>query len=220
MRTLPLLLLAICLVAMCPIAAQSAPAAAPPAAKTIPVRDAHGNVVGSMPNPEATAPLHLAAPATKAASSAPPKQNLLSQIINTILSLALVLVLAYLGLLGLKRLTGAPTGRAPAAIGLPRLCRVLESQTLAQGCAVHVVAVGTQVLLVGQTGQQISVLRDLTADPQVQTMVQQGQGTGGGTFLATLGRLLTPAAPPAGAAIPLADYVRGQRTPSDEEAPR
>jgi flagellar biogenesis protein FliO len=204
-------------------AAAAAPVAAPVAAaptaptslpKTLEIKDAQGRVIGTMPNPEATTPLTVPAPAK--AAPAEKKPDLLSQIINTVLSLALVLVLAYLALLGLKRL-GAGSTRPPAAAGSARLFRVLESQTLAPGCSVHVVLVGTQVLLVGQTGQQVTVLRDLTGDPVVQAAMQQGAGGGG--FLAALSRFLTPAgAPPAGQGIPLADYVRGQRpSPPPEE---
>lgn len=93
--------------------------------------------------------------------SSPPPLSLASGALGMALKLALVLALAYGASLALRRL--GPRGRGRP--GAPVDClAVLGSLTLGQGRVIYVVGVGAKRLLIGATGQQLSLLGDVTAD--------------------------------------------------------
>lgn len=158
-------------------------------------RNADGKVIAVNANPEASTPLHANAPLTSKPADNP--GNLAWQLINTLLKLALVLVLAYVALLTLKKYQ---QGGRSSLRGLPkfgksqRVIHVLETASIGQGRTLHLLMVGGRVLLVGAAGQQINLLGDVTDDAEVQAMMNgsndntpSGQGFGN-----LLSRFLTP----------------------------
>lgn len=158
-------------------------------------RDANGNAIHTYTNPEASMPLY--GNTAGGTGSQVPRVTAVT-ILNNILSLALVLVLLYLGLLAWKKYGGKRfnlaglTGLAPA--GRPeRAIRVLESASLGQGRGVHLIAVGGRCLLVGATLQSISLLSDVTDDPEVRKLLDQGSDATAPSFQQQLARLYAQA---------------------------
>ncbi len=202
----------------------TAPPTAPPSNAVVETKDAHGKVIGTMPNPEAFTPL---ADSAKSATTESKPRDMLSQIINTILNLALVLVVAYLVLLGIKKYSFSGRAALPkgAAPGKP-LLTVLESMTLGPGHKVHLVVVGKRCFLVGQTAQQVNLLHEVTDDPEVMALVSRMASTAAAPagFSGVLSQFFSQgastaptAAPRPEASIPLAQYYGAQRGASGEK---
>lgn len=187
------------LIALLGCAAWTAPAASNAAgtgtATTLYDRDANGNVVHTYTNPETNMPLY--GKTAGAAGSQVPKVTPVS-ILNNILSLALVLVLLYLGMLAWKKYGGKRLNlpSLPGLTGASRQARaihVLESASLGQGRGVHLITVGGRCLLVGATLQSISLLSDVTDDPDVQALLEKEPETAATSFQQQLARLYAQA---------------------------
>jgi flagellar biogenesis protein FliO len=154
-------------------------------------------------NPEATTP-YLATTRKSDPATTAPRKSPLAVVIDTILNLALVLVLAYLAMLGVKRYM-AGTLRLP---GLPvrpqtRLLQVVETLPLAQGRSIYLVRAGDRSYLIGAGGQQLSLLGEVTGDAAVEAArAALDEVTPPATFDATLARLLPTSVPPEGTAAP------------------
>lgn len=80
--------------------------------------------------------------------------------LSFIFKLALVLALAYATILGLKRFTGV---RGTASAGRQRI-RIMENSTLGANRALHLVEVGSRVLLVASTSNQVNLIAELSSD--------------------------------------------------------
>ena len=136
-------------------------------------QNADGKVIDVTPNPEASTPLH--AEKSPAAKTAPAQGGFAWQLINTLLKLALVLMLAYFALLMLKKYqqggARSPLRGLAKLGGAQRAIHVLETASIGQGRTLHLLMVGGHVLLVGAAGQQISLLGDMTDDAEVQAMM-------------------------------------------------
>jgi flagellar biosynthetic protein FliO len=76
------------------------------------------------------------------------------------LSLALVLGLAYVTILGLKRFTGL---KAPFGTGHGRM-RVVENLSLGAGRALHLVEIGSRRLVVASTPSSVTMVTEIAAD--------------------------------------------------------
>jgi flagellar biosynthetic protein FliO len=94
---------------------------------------------------------------TSAAVTAEPSASW-TDIVGLCIKLALVIGLLVVALRALKRFTGG--GRRMLGGG-DRAIQVLESAPLAQGSNVYLVSVGDRVLLLGGTGQQVSLLTEV-----------------------------------------------------------
>ncbi len=81
--------------------------------------------------------------------------------------LALVVALVYATVWFLRRYVGAAGGRSS---GRKSSLQVLESQYLAPQRAIHLIAVGGKVLVVGSTPTQISFLSEITEPDQVESL--------------------------------------------------
>ena len=154
-------------------------------------RDQHGNVINKYTNPEAGMPLYGN---TAGGTGSQVPQVTLVSILNNILSLALVLVLLYLGLLAWKKYGGKRISlhSLPGLTGVnrqERSIRVLESASLGQGRGVHLITVGGRCLLVGATLQSINLLSDVTDDPEMQKVLDTEPETAAASFQQQLARL-------------------------------
>ncbi|MHB9108479.1 MAG: flagellar biosynthetic protein FliO [Armatimonadota bacterium] len=154
-------------------------------------RDANGNVVGKYTNPEVNMPLY--GDTAGGTGSQVPKVTPVS-VLNNILSLALVLVLLYLGMLAWKKYGGKRLN-LPSLPGLTgasrqeRSIHVLESASLGQGRGVHLITVGGRCLLVGATLQSINLLSDVTDDVEMQKLLDTEPETAAASFQQQLARL-------------------------------
>jgi flagellar biogenesis protein FliO len=131
------------------------------------------------------------------ATPAPKKSSLVSQIVNTLLNLTLVIGAAYLVMLGVKRYMNGSL-RVPGLSGAPpaRALRVVETLSLAQGRTLYLVAAGERVLLIGASGQQVSLVSDVTGDPAITAAIAAGESAvATGPFATLLARAL-PATQP------------------------
>jgi len=187
------------LIALTGCAAWTAPAASNAAstatATTLYDRDANGNIIHTYTTPEASIPLYGK---TAGATGSQVPQVTPVSILNNILSLALVLVLVYLGMLAWKKYGGKRLN-LPSLTGLTgasrqaRSIRVLESASLGQGRGVHLITVGGRCLLVGATLQSITLLSDVTDDPDVQGLLEKEPETAATSFQQQLARLYAQA---------------------------
>ncbi len=152
------------------VPAQERPTATPPTAGVTTTAPAPAPtpapVAGA--NPETSRPWNYGTRATDA-PDAPREKGIAARVIDTILNLALVLVLAYVVMLAVKRYM-AGTLRLP---GLPvkppsRLLQVVETLTLAQGRSLYLISVGTRTYLIGATGQHVALLAEVTGDGAVE----------------------------------------------------
>ena len=92
-----------------------------------------------------------------------------------ILSLALVLGLVYVTILGLKKFTGM-RGLGALGVGQHRI-KVLENSSLGANRSLHLVEVGSKKLLIASTPNQISLITEFAADEISDT--NSGQSGGG-----------------------------------------
>jgi len=115
--------------------------------------------------PETAIPVFSHLPASADTSTAP-KQLTAWDVINKLLKLILVLIVMYVAILLLKKaqqgqlrlpLPGNSLFAPPS-----RRILLLETITLGQGRAVHLIAVGQRYLLLGATNQQVALLDDVT----------------------------------------------------------
>lgn len=173
-----ILVLLLCLAGGAALAQTATPRSGPLPALTEPAKnsatnrvlvwkDPDGRVIGQVKNPEASKPLHLGDTAKAQADGKP--RGIGGQILSMLLSLALVLGVAYLVMLVLKRIyqgnlrLSRPTGTTAPK----RLLRVLEQQALGQGRGVYLIAVGGRAYLIGLSSQQMTVLGEVTEDAQI-----------------------------------------------------
>jgi len=112
------------------------------------------------------------------------------------LSLALVLGLAYVTILGLKRFTGL---KAPFGAGQGRM-RVVENLSLGAGRVLHLVEIGSRRLVVASTPSSVTMVTEIAADE-----------------LADASSPGPPAEPPTGFKDQLAMFLGG-KSRSDESA--
>lgn len=166
--------------------AQVRPPATPPVARPVPAV--------SDTTPESQTPLHLNA--DRPTLPAPKSTSLAAQIINTLLNLALVIGLAYLAMLGVKKYMSGSL-RAPGAPGSPpkRALRVLETLSLCQGRAVYLVAAGDRLFLVGASAQHVSLVSEVTGDATLAAALAHADNAAPGPFAAILARALPPESP-------------------------
>jgi len=155
-------------------------------------RGPNGELLGVRQNPEALMPLNDKA--SGAPGSQVPQYSLVS-ILNQILMLGLILILAYLAILAWKKFNGLRFN-LPGLPGVSRAVRaihILESASLGQGRGVHLILVGGRCLLVGSAMQQVSLLSDLTDDPEIRRMLSQEPSPDAASlFQQQLSRLYSP----------------------------
>ena len=119
--------------------------------------------------------------------------NTPGMLIGLVVKLGLVLGIAYLGALGLKRLSGLK-GAAPRSEGA---LKIIETTSLGANRWLHIVAIGEQAYLISSTPQQTALLAELKDSPALQQALSKPQEA---NFAGKLGQLLVPAtdAPSAG----------------------
>ncbi len=92
---------------------------------------------------------------------APKKEPSLGMtLVRFVMSLALVLGLAYATILGLKRFTNMKTGAGHSG----RRIRIVENSQLGPNRALHLVEIGGRKLLVASTPSQVSLIAEIEAD--------------------------------------------------------
>jgi flagellar biogenesis protein FliO len=126
---------------------------------------------------EATTPLFAKETAKPAAK---PAGNALSwQIVKTMLNLVLVLAIAYLVILGAQKYYQGRLPGIPAALlggNRPRrVMRIVESAPLGPARQVHLLSVGSRTFLLASSGQQVSLLTEVTGDTAVEEAVESQQ---------------------------------------------
>ncbi len=87
--------------------------------------------------------------------------------LGMIAKLAIVIVLVYLTILGLKKFTNL---KSPVAKSGQHI-RVLENSMLAANRSLHVVEVGSRKIVIGSTPSQVSMITELPEEEQDQTPV-------------------------------------------------
>ncbi len=144
-------------------------------------------------NPEASRPWKSDTRATDA-PEAPRDKGAAARVLDTVLNLALVLVLAYVAMLGVKRYL-AGTLRLPGlpAKAQPRLLQVVETLPLAQGRSLYLVRAGARTYLIGAAGQQFILLGEVTGDGAIEAALPPATPA---TFDAALARVLPAAGLP------------------------
>lgn len=151
------------------------------------------------------------------------QESLFGRIINNFFRLILVLLIAYIVMLVLKKYANGElvfNGHAPAGSSQARqqrMIRVIESVSLGQGRSVALVAVGKQFLLIGVCGQQMTLLKDVTGEDglaELAERVANAPGTGSTTFLNTLSRFMP------GPVVPTNTAQSSQQMPSPSNQPR
>ncbi len=91
--------------------------------------------------------------------------------VSFIVKLALVLGLAYLTILGLKRLSSL---KATAGGGQQRI-RVVENSSLGSSKGLHLVEIGNKKLLLASTPNQVSLITELAAEDLPETPQSEQQ---------------------------------------------
>lgn len=195
------------------VSARKSTASSPSSAETAPVRvsaESRGNIsapakkdstqdytplglAGEEPTPESESdPSAASAPAArsrKLGGSGPSLVNSAGMLLGLLLKLALVLVLAYLGALGLRRLSGSKISRPHRDSNL----KVTETVTLGPNRWLHIVTLGEQSFLIASTPQQTTLLAEIKAGAaQVETQYLPTEEPG---FAARLRGMLSPATP-------------------------
>jgi flagellar biosynthetic protein FliO len=131
---------------------------------------------------------------------------LLAQILLTIVNLILVLGVAYLVMLGLKKYQqGTLRLRLPGMAAAPRPSRhlqVVESISLGPQRSLFIVTVGRRAYLIGATGQQLTVLDAMSADDVGIPEESAAETASPAAFVQTLTRLLTTPSAPAPSSSP------------------
>lgn len=158
-------------------------------------RDAEGRVTRIVRNPEADTPLSAVTSGANGPNTK--RSNMLSSIMQMIVSLAIVLGTAYLILLGIRKYKNGELSFAfpgtSTATSPKHLLSILETLSLGPGRSLHIIAVGTRYYLIAQTAQQITLLQELSDDESLQAHLDLRQAkTPGGEmgFLGVLTRLL------------------------------
>ncbi|HEX2949348.1 MAG TPA: flagellar biosynthetic protein FliO [Armatimonadota bacterium] len=150
------------------------------------------------------------------------------QIINGIFRLVLVLSIAYIAMLLLKKyangelLFARQAGGSAAQQHPKRLIRVIESVSLGQGRSISLICVGKQHLLVGVCGQQMTLLKDVTGESGIAEFINMTDNSsqGGATFLNTLSRLMPGQLATFNQSSPTTDTQQGAPTSTNRTQPR
>lgn len=118
-------------------------------------------VVKGAANAATAEPDFLASLEAAGKGDAPKKEPSLGMtLVRFVMSLALVLALAYATILGLKRFTSMKTGVGHSG----RRIRIVENSQLGPNRALHLVEIGGRKLLVASTPSQISLITEIEAD--------------------------------------------------------
>jgi flagellar biogenesis protein FliO/LysM repeat protein len=120
----------------------------------------------------------------KIGAGGPNLLNTSGMLLSLMLKLGLVLAIAYLGALGLRRLSGGKSVSSSREGPL----KVLETITLGPNRWLHIIGVGGQAFLVASTPQQTTLLAEIQDGKVIKEFTERNsQGAG---FSAQLGRLL------------------------------
>lgn len=167
----------------------SPPAAASDTSHLLTYTDPKGKVIGKEVNPETANTLNFDGASS---TPAPSGSSIVGQVLNTVLALALVLGIAYVVLLGIKKYyQGDFRGKLGQVFHretAPSLIQVVEQTPLGPGRTLYVVRVGSRTLLLAAAGPQVQLLSDLTesAPPAPTQDARDGEA-----FAAQLARLIT-----------------------------
>jgi len=130
-----------------------------------------------------------------------PEQPLYVTALSFLFKLALVLALAYVSILGLKKWSGMKGG-LPARGGAG--IKVVESAALGSNRSLHLVAVGSRRLLVGSTQAQVNLIAEVDPNEFPEPAVAEP----GATFGDHLSRFLGTRTDASGAETNVSDALR------------
>ncbi|MEI6519924.1 MAG: flagellar biosynthetic protein FliO [bacterium] len=155
---------------------------------TIPKYDSQNRPAGSIPNPEAGIPIgHDSSTATNqpVAVDKPDEKKELSPIFkffNVLLSLAIVLIVAYIVMNILKKIYNGDI-RLPGNMKIPEssvkhgLIRVVETASLGQGRTLYLITVEKRAFLVASSGQQFTLIGEFVDEEWQSNLTSNTSGT-------------------------------------------
>jgi len=144
-----------------------------------------GLVSKDLQQPAALAPAEETAPLSGKMGNGPNLLTTSGMLLGLVLKLALVLALAYMGTLALRRVTA---GRVISS-GSESPLRVVKTVTLGPNRWLHIISLGEQAYLIGSTPQQTSLLAEIKDDKVIAELSQpRGRES---SFAGCLSRMLT-----------------------------
>ncbi len=177
-----------------PVCAQSSKSGS----QNITVYDSNNHAIGTRVNPEANVPLEqnktvLSAPGESGQNSEKKDIPFWQQVLNMILSLAIVLIVAYIVMNLMKKIYNGDikfpgNTKLSESSGKRGLIRVVETASLGQGRTLYLITVESRAFLIASSGQQFTLIGEFQ-DEDWQKSVPSGTPVNGPIETA-LGKIL------------------------------